>query len=284
MSAARPLVTPYRVIGLAAVAGLAGGYVLRKIDERQHLVEAEVAMNMDREQLLPPSFPRPPPLPPPDGPSFNIRAVEGVPAYPNALPADLLSQPPGVGSEMQLVWFETDDSPTEVLHFYHEKFAEKGLFALKFFYSDAAGYVGYLDPSGDITAPDGQKLHLISAIKQGSRTVVFASSSFPKKLLTGGQLPPEVPVLPGTSTAMRFDFDERSLAQSSWVATIEDKTVAEVIEWYEKSFKEKGWRVSTAQIQEDGSGKVEATRPPTRASVAVRRKDERLAVYLTLSE
>lgn len=280
----RQLLTPYRILGLAAVAGVVGGLGLSYRAGLQHQAEVDEIMAEAGKQLPPQGFPAPPPLPRTKGPTFNMKAVEGLPPYPGGMPADLLSQPEGVGGEMQMVWFETPDSPSQIIYYYEQKFAEKGLFSMTHFYSEAAGYVGYLDPKAEIDSPGGQKLHLISVIRQGERSVVFASSSYPQKLLNGDQkLPAGVPELPGTSSSLVFNFDERSLAQKSWVGTIENKTIDEVMTWYQQSFKEKGWQVGVAQIGDDGTGKIEASRAPSHATVSIRRKNNGLSVYLTLS-
>jgi hypothetical protein len=203
-----------------------------------------------------------------------------LPPYPGAVPANLLAQNEGVGGEMQIAWFMTDDSPDDVIYFYEKSFAAKGLPFVSHFYSKAAGYVGYAEPNGE-------RMHLLLAIKQGRQTVVFPSSSYPRKLLASMQsnLPPEVPSIPGTSSSVVFDFDEKALAQKSFIATVEGKTVDEVVAWYKESFASKGWQVGQAGTNAAGETTLEASlgAKAKHASLTIRRDKASVTVYLTLS-
>lgn len=268
---------PWRVLAVAAVLGIGVGlYLSRQADLEEHLALAH--MEKVSEDLPPMRFPAPPKPQGSGAPIFNGRAVEGLPPYPGAVPANLLSQQPGVGGELQVAWFMTDDPPESVISFYAKDFASKGLPFASHFYSDAAGYVGYAEP-------DGERFHMLLAIKQGQQTVVFPSSSYPRKLLDSLQnkLPPEVPELPGTSSSMVFDFDEKSLAQKSFVATVQGKSVEEILKWYEESFKSRGWVVAPPDRNELGEATLEASLAPRRASLTIKPDKASVTVFLTLS-
>jgi hypothetical protein len=272
------LLRPGPILGAAAVLGIgAGMFLSRQADLEEHMALEHMARVV--EDLPPTQFPAPP-QPSKKGPTFNTRAVEGLPPYPGAVPSNLLSQGEGVGGEMQIAWFTTDDEPEDVVYFYEKDFASKGIPFVSHFYSKAAGYVGYAEPNGE-------RMHLLLAIKQGQQTVVFPSSSYPRKLLASMQnsLPPEVPQLPGTSSAMMFDFDEKTLAQKSFIATVEGKTVEEVVAWYKESFASKGWQVGQAGTNAAGEATLEAslTAQAKHASLTIRRDKASVTVYLTLS-
>lgn len=270
---------PGPILLAAAVVGTgAGMYLSRQADLEEHMALEHMAKVV--EDLPPTKFPAPPPPPKKGGPVFNTRAVEGLPPYPGAVPANLLAQPEGVGGEMQVAWFMTDDEPDDVIYFYEKEFAAKGLPFTSHFFSKASGYVGYAEPNGE-------RMHLLLAVKQGQQTVVFPSSSYPRKLLASLQqsLPPEVPQLPGTSSAMVFDFDEKTLAQKSFVATVEGKTVEEVVAWYRESFAQKGWQVGQPGTNSAGEATLEASlaAQAKHANLTIRREKASVTVYLTLS-
>lgn len=271
---------PGPILGLAAVVGSVVGLLWSR---QQSLSEHMELEHMTRvvDDLPPTRFPAPPePERTPRGPALNMRALEGFPPYPGAVPANLLSQGEGVGGDMQIAWFMTDDEPDDVIYFYEKDFASKGIPFTSHFYSKASGYVGYAEPNGE-------RMHLLLAIKQGAQTVVFPSSSYPRKLLASMQqsLPPEVPQLPGTSSAMVFDFDEKALAQKSFVATVEGKSVDEIVAWYRDSFAQKGWQVGQAGTNSAGETTLEArlAAQSKHASLTIRREKASVTVYMTLS-
>jgi hypothetical protein len=273
------LLKPGPILAMAAVIGIgAGMFLSRQRDLDEHM--ALEHMTKVVEDLPPSRFPAPPEGPKRPSRALNTRAVEGLPPYPGASPANMMSQDEGVGGEMQVAWFMTDDEPDDVIYFYEKEFASKGIPFVSHFYSKAAGYVGYAEPNGE-------RMHMLLAIKQGQQTVVFPSSSYPRKLLASMQnnLPPEVPQLPGTSSAMVFDFDEKQLAQKSFIATVEGKTVEEVAAWYADSFKSKGWSVSPTATNSAGETTLEASlgAQSKHASLTIRRDKASVTVYLTLS-
>jgi hypothetical protein len=278
------ILRPAPILVAAAVIGTGTGIML----SRQQTLDEHMALeHMAKmvEDLPPTRFPAPPTGNKVPTSTFNQKAVEGLPPYPGAVPANLLAQPEGVGGEMQVAWFETDDTPDQIIYFYEKEFASKGIPFASHFYSQNAGYVGYMEPNGE-------RQHMLLAIKQGQRTVVFPSSSYPRKLLQSmnGALPPEVPALPGTSSNMVFDFDEKTLAQKSFVATVDGKSVEEVVSWYQENFKSKGWEVGKAGTNSAGETTLEATYRPQQpsevarnASLTIRRDKASVTVYLTLS-
>jgi hypothetical protein len=271
---------PLPILAVAAVVGIAAGLIMSRRQElEEHMALEHMAQVV--EDLPATRFPAPP-----DEKTtrkIDLRAVEGLPPYPNAVPANILNQGQGVGGEMQIAWFSTQDDPDAVISFYEKAFAEKGIPFVSHFYSAKAGYVGYLEPAGE-------RFHMLLAIKEGHQTVVLPSSSNPKKLLDsmGQKLPADVPEMPGLSSSMVFDFDERALAQRSYVATMTGKTVDEVANWYVDNFRSKGWTVSHAATP-NGEATIDARMPPKEnapsrsASLTIRREKTSVTVYLTLS-
>jgi hypothetical protein len=274
-------VRPGPILAVAAVAGIGLGlYWSRKQGLEEHVQLDHMAELV--ESLPPTRFPMPPAEPKTRRSDF--RAVEGLPPYPGAMPQKLLSQEDGVGGEMRIAWFETQDTPDDVIYFYEKAFADQGILFVSHFFSEKAGYVAY-------ASPDKERMHMIFALREYGKTTVFPSSSNPGKLLASlnSPLPPEVPQLPGTSTSMVFDFDEKALAQKSFIATVEGKTVEEVTQWYADTFKSKGWQVkppgknSMGEATLDANLPARAESPPKSASLTIRRDKASVTVYLTLS-
>ena len=90
------LIRPGPILAIAAVVGIAAGMFLsrqRDLDEHMALEH----MSKVVEDLPPTRFPQPPEGPKKPGRTLNTRAVEGLPPYPGASPANMMSQPEGTG-------------------------------------------------------------------------------------------------------------------------------------------------------------------------------------------
>ena len=271
-------VSPLRVLAFAAIIGIVAGVGLsfRRQAQAARELEAQVSEAERYEPAQPvlvPGAPQPSRLPQ----SVTLAAVEGLPQYPGAFVHPLSEQISGQGVEMNIAWFETKDSVKDVLWFYATKFKEAGKWGVAHMYSDNAGYVGYLDH-------DAGRMHLISALRQGGKTTVFPSLSYPGKMLQGGASPPpNVPTLAGAEGNMVFDFGDKQRMSKVWLTRVKQRALRDVVETYKQSLVEKGWSVAEKLGATDEMARVEAHRPGSGLQVEFKRDaDATVAVYVTM--
>lgn len=278
-------ISPFRVIGFAAVLGIVGGTAMSFRAQHQRDLELQqLASEPDRGAPVD----APPGVHGTVGPgkplgrlpvTVHLTATEGLPQYPGANVRSLSDQLSAQGVEMNIAWFSTKDEVGKVLSFYAKKFDEEHKVATAHLFSEKAGYVGYMDT-------DTRRMHLISAIRQGKETVVFPSSSYPGKMLEGkGQLPPSLPTVAGAEGNLAFDFGDGQRLSKMWLAMVRQKTLRQVIDQYKQALTEKGWDVKEAMTLSDAQGRVDAKQGKSEVQVDFKRDQAAtVAVYVTMVE
>ena len=268
----------FRLIGLACLLGALAGVGLSF--KRQHDEERDLQRMSDQLKELPIEHFPPAPVAAPRSKSasnalIDPETMEGMPTYPHSIPQDLAGNLKGQGLEMKVGWFETHDSAADVLNFYEKKFIEEGKTPIRHRYSANAGYVGFLDTD--------EKLHLVTVMKNYSKTLVFPSASYPGKFLEGsGQVPDSVPVLPGASGNLVFDFDEGKQVRRSYFATVGDRSLAEVADYYKKAFVEKGWVLEEVNEAVSTEIRIDARRGKGSCNVLVQMREHKVAIYVSI--
>lgn len=280
MSAARG-VSPYRVLLYAAVIGGVGGVALAF--RKQHQVDEELQAAILRQQRSDeveaqaqyvPGAPQPSRLPRVVG----LEAVHGLPPYPGAYVRPLSEQVSAQGVEMNIAWFETRDSVDDVLGFYRQKFKEAGKWGVWHRYSENAGYAGYLDH-------EVGRMHLISAIHQGGKTMVFPSLSYPGKMMgASASMPESVPAIAGAEGSLVFDFGDGARLSKVLLATVRQQSLRQVVDGYKRALAERGWAIDEKLGATDAQARVEARRVGSGGlQVEFKRDtDSTVAVYVTM--
>ena len=262
--------------GLSVLAGVALALKSQRAEERRLL---ELAQQLERLQADRPLPARAPPRmtlarPPPQ---IDPLTLEGIPAYPQSTPRNLASSLKAQGMDLKIGWFETRDTQAQVLAFYEQKITQAGRIPVTHRYSAKAAYVGYLDTRN-------QKLHLVTVIENQGKSLVFPSSSQPGKFLSSvPALPPSLPVMPGASGGVVFDFDEGQQARRSYFATVSDRSVAEVADFYAKAFVEKGWVVEASKEPASSEARIDAHRKAGTCKVLVQKQTDKVAIYATVA-
>lgn len=271
--------SPFRLIGLACVLGVVAGVALsfkrQNDDERElrRLSEQLKGLPAERFPSAPAAGPQPRAL---ASSLIDPETVEGIPAYPHSVARDLAGSLKTQGLEMKVGWFETLDAPEDVLNFYEKKFVEAGRLPVSHRYSANAGYVGFLDSKDE-------KLHLVTVMKNYRKTLVFPSASYPGKFLSGAaEVPQSVPVLPGANGSLMFDFDEGKQERRSYFATVADRSLAEVADFYKKAFVEKGWVVQEVNEAKPSEIRIDARRGQGSCNVLVQMREHKVAIYVSI--
>ena len=271
------------MIGIACVLGAVAGVALSL--KRQNEAEKDLQATtdaLDREVAA--QAQQFPPAPMPElknaqmsGPQVSPEAIEGLPIYPGSNPHDLAKAIKGQGNDMKIAWFTTPDSIDQVLSFYEQRFAQAHRLPIRHRYNVNAGYVGYLDVNNE-------KLHLITAIRNLHDTLVFPSSSYPGQFLQSeGKLPEGVPVLPRANGSVVIDFDEGHNARQSYFATVGDRTVAEVAEFYKLQFALNGWSIEEVNEVLATEVRIDARKGKGSCNVLVQKRDQKVAIYVSIA-
>jgi len=256
------VIRTFRVILIAAVVGaaLGTGWAFHRDaeDEQQRRAFEEAAEDPYAAGAEPPA----------QTGRVTLAAVEGLPQYPGAFVRPISS-----GAQLNVAWFATKDSVDQVLSFYEKEFTAKGLIPVSYQFSPVSGYAGYLD-FGD------HRMHLVSVLRQGDETLVFPSTSYPKKMLEGGASPPAgVPNIAGAEGAVSFDLGGGGSRQV-WLATYPGQSLDEVAAAWSRGLAGNGWDVKRAD--EGGEARLEADRAEGSLQVAIRKDPSaKIAVYVT---
>lgn len=236
----------------AAVLGIAVGTALAKREQLKDEQALDEAMKR-AEAILPqgqatdPGMFVPGKQPGDDAPdpfAPDPRALAGIPPYPGAVPRALISGSPRVQDViMAVAWFETDDSPNTVVSFYEQAFAQAQLVYVAHRESERLGYAAYVNPTKDgrITRA---VVHMVTAVTQGSKTLVLISASSPGLMLENqANLPLGVDFPPGTTGKQVVDLTEFGQARQTAFGRVENRSAQDLVEWYGKHFAALGWEL-----------------------------------------
>lgn len=229
MKKERPGWSAARLLLVAAVAGITGGVVLAWSQSDppspEEIAEAEVDRIMMAGRPMEAVDMRPDP-----------RSLAGLPPYPGAAPRKLTSYGVLKDTPAVISWFQTDDSPDTVLQFYAKEFAADRRVSVIEQYSPDVGYIGWMEHATDGGAG---LLHMVSVMKQYRKTMVLLSASQPELLLDqSSKLPGGLPIPDGASSPQVVKLGEGPLANDMAYARVSNMTGQQVVDFYEKFFRE----------------------------------------------
>jgi predicted enzyme related to lactoylglutathione lyase len=209
-------------------------------------------------------------------------SVRGIPAYPNGKPRRMVAPPTIQGVPMALSWFETTDAVEAVVAYYDEYFRLLKIHHTSHLFSEGAGYSAWLEHDDDPDAGLGEGvLHMVSAVRQGQKTVVFLSATNPMAVLQANapQLPPGVVLPPGSSAPSVFELGEARGARLTVHASVREGTVESVGAFYETVFREAGWTI-TEHTAEAGRAQITARRGGELQTVSLAHDGQRFDLLL----
>ncbi|MHB8874329.1 MAG: hypothetical protein ACYC8T_11635 [Myxococcaceae bacterium] len=207
------------------------------------------------------------------------RATLGLPPYKDAVPEAIGADYLGGKAPIAVAWFMTRDPPEQVIGFYAKAFKDKGLPILSHQYSANAGYVGYMDPKTE-------EVHLISVIAQGGETAVFPSSGQMSHFAAGDSKVPDLLPHPADAVGTTvLQFRSEGSTQLSVSASVPDRSLDQVAEFYEKGFEAKGWRVERVARSRPNEIRVEVRKGGAIATAFIRQAflSKVVRVYLSVT-
>jgi hypothetical protein len=224
----------------AALAGVLGGVVLFAVRGDAPLDEFEVAYAA-AERATPLGAPQSSEDPMAPDP----QSLRGIPPYPHAAPRKMMTKPKVQNVPMSVSWFQTDDSPDAVLSFYERAFASANVEYTSHRYNQRLGYVAWLERLGGMDAGVAHGiLHMISASKEGSRTVVLLSASRPDLLMEAvPELPEGIILPPSTSSPQVIQMGEGAGTREVVYARTLNTPTADVVAYFDAQLKQAGWEV-----------------------------------------
>ncbi len=259
-----------KLLAIAAVSGGVGGVILASRQQPPPDVEDLI----DPPQMIRPAKKSPgvdPMAPDPE-------LLRAVPPYPGAVPRRLIDSGPDSAGHMQVAWFDTTDSSSDVLSFYDREFHRLNLRSMTGHFSDTMGYTGWMEESRD---GGSDTVHMISVMKQGSRTMVLISASSPDEILAATTELPGGLRMPPTSTqprSLRMGIGESD--SQLFYSRAGKTTVDEVVRFFEQQFKERGYEL----VKSEGPGSVSARQGRLNIVVQARDENERVNITVTYSQ
>ena len=259
-----------KLLAIAAVSGGVGGVILASRQQPPPDVE---------DLIAPPQVVRPaktksgvdPMAPDPE-------LLRAVPPYPGAVPRRLIDSGPDSAGHMQVAWFETKDSSSDVLNFYDREFHRLNLRSMTGHFSDTMGYTGWMEESRD---GGSDVVHMISVMKQNSRTMVLISASSPDEILASTVELPGGLRMPPTANkprSLRMGIGESD--SQLFYSRAANTTAADVARFFEQQFKERGYELMPA----DGAGNVTARQGRLNIVVQARDETDRVNITVTYSQ
>jgi len=237
------------LLAAAAIGSLAGVIIA---EQRQQEMETEMQdVQRQIEKLTPMGMPLAVPAAASRDPMApDPQSLKGLPPYPGAAPRRLMTNPKGQGVPMAVSWFSTRDSAETVLRFYERRFAESEVMAVSHRYNPRQGYVAWMEePPLDWDAglpmdlPNGV-LHMVSALEEGSQTMVLVSASRPQNVLAARPpLPAGVAVPPGSAQPFVVEMNETGLQRQSIYVSVK-MSMDDAVKYYEEYFRTQGYAIT----------------------------------------
>jgi hypothetical protein len=276
-------VSPVGVIAIAAALGVVGGIGLSLHRQAVQQREVEAIQRLDAQDAEPEVIQVEGPGKPLQSGRVHLTAVEGLPQYPNAFVRPLTSSGKDGGVEMNIAWFSTKDSMDDVLNFYAMELNAKGKRWVVHEFSPTSGYAAYLDLHD-------HRLHMVSVMVERHETLVFASSSYPERMIKQGTgeaetPPPGLPAVAGAEGSLSFDLGTgMGPAKKLWTSTFKQRTIADVRDTYRKALTDEGWAVQEGKGSSASEARLDAKRGSGELQVMIRRDAaSNVAVYVSMS-
>ncbi len=248
-----PGVGVVKLLGAAAVLGLGTGAALslkRASDDVPEKVAASAV-----EEVMPVGVQAAQTA---DMMAPDPRSLQGIPAYPRAVPRRLMNGTTSENGVGAVSWFETSDSLDAVMSFYEQAFSQANMSSTSHRYSPRRGYVAWMqhfyDDAGMPTPGEGL-LHMVAVSDEGSRTMVFLSATEPQHMFDNA------PVLPG---GIRLPSGARPQIVRTGEVGQEHATVFSTFKFdrqtlltkVEEIAREDGWKLSEKAVSAEGKASL----------------------------
>lgn len=262
MASKKPGVSLGKLLGVAAGVGAVIG-VLMSLRQQRQLENQLDELYLNGDQTA--GFQPPHEKPREDYMRADALALQGIPPYPGARPRRLSSNTDVQGEPMSSAWFSTEDSVQDVISFYQKAFENLNSIKVSHYFSPRAGYAGFFEllpavpDSGESLDFFDGRVHLVTAVKSGSQTMVFISNNRPQMML-GGASPRLGDIqLPDNVKTRVLSVGEGELKKRSAFGTV-DQPLPELKKHFEAAFTNAGWKMNDWVTDEQRAMMVEATR------------------------
>jgi hypothetical protein len=188
-------------------------------------------------------------------------SLRGLPAYPGAQPRRITSSAAHLGQVNAISWFSTQDSLDRVLSFYDETWVAQNRMHVSHRWP-RRGYVSWFEqrpnPDGGMAVFGDGVLHMVSAMDEGSQTIVLLSATEPQRLLEAmSPLPPGVrlPAAAGRPQVLHTgEVGEERVSIFARVPRPRDEVADEVVE----GLRGEGWTVTERVAAPNGAVSITA--------------------------
>lgn len=263
-----------RLLLLAAVLGGVAGVLLARSREEVRSPEeiAEEEVNKVMAQGVAPQSTAMDPDP---------ASLAGIPPYPGAAPRKLTSRGTLQNTPASISWFQTQDTPEQVLAFYAKAFEEEKRVATQQSFSPTMGYIGWMEEAEDGGAG---LLHMVSVMKQYKQTMVLVSASRPEAILDNrALLPGGLRLPPGASRPQVVNLGEGALSNEVLYARVSNMSGPEFVSFFEQQFKERNF-VITESTATAAQFSVVGTKAGITVIAGARNEGSHLSIVLTYSK
>jgi hypothetical protein len=257
------------VVGI--VAGTAIGFLSQPEISTEQLVEEEMKRLMPRGDAIDPRDPMEP----------DPASLRGIPPYPGVYPRRMMKKAGAQEVPMSVSWFSTQDPASTVLDFYEKAFAADGRRPVAHRTSDTMGYVAWFEEQPDAGNAAAGVLHMVSAMKQFSQTIVLISASRPDLAMSARpRLPDGLELPPNSSAPQSVQMGEEQLANEVIYSRTLNTSPSEVVTFFQRQFQDRGFTL-TDSSSSPTQASVTGQKGPTTVVVAVRAEGSHSSVVLT---
>ncbi len=199
-------------------------------------------------------------------------SLEGIPPYPGATPRKLSSSATVQGTPMASAWFTTEDPVDEVLSFYDGAFLPLDTIRVSHRYSERVGYSGFYEipnPDAGVDFMSG-RVHLVSAVRSGSRTMVFLSNTQPETFLAASRTPIGGIEFPeGSRSPQVLVIGEGEMKKHTAFAVVPNRHMDNVREHFDSVLPRAGWTLKEWTHEADGAVRGTAVRQGRNATITL---------------
>jgi hypothetical protein len=207
-------------------------------------------------------------------------SLRGIPPYPGVYPRRLIKQASAQGAPMTVSWFSVEDPTPVVLDFYKRAFAAEGRHVVADQVGQNMGYVAWLESIPDAGGTGVGVLHMVSAMKQFSQTIVLVSASRPDLAMGQPILPEGLELPPASSPPQVVQMGEESQSNEVVYSRTTKSTPRDVVAFFEKQFKDRGFSISEL-VNSTLESSVTGQKGPLTVVVAVRSEGVDSSVVMT---
>lgn len=213
-------------------------------------------------------------------------SVRGLPAYPGANPRRLIGPRPGGPQLFAVSWFETGDSVDKVLSFYEQAFSDANIWYTSHRFNQNRGYVSWLEhevEQGKPAVPGAGVLHMVTASREVSRTVVLLSATEPKKILENLEPLPAGVKLPPNGQPQVINTSEFGQQRATIYATYA-LSVDQLLAQLQATLEETGWKVVESQRPAENAASLSAADPRRQLNAYLKAEGEGAQLVVMVEE